>query len=112
VIRGGNGFIRFSLAVVEGNGIIHIAMDMFEESQLLFSQLASEPDSSAVKTLIENHDALEHGDAALRALDAALQGRLVGIGRDVVTEQRIVAQQRRLAGLVVKVPVRRAGTAA
>ena len=87
-------------------------MDMLEDAQLLFAQLAAVPDTEAVKTLIENHDAWQHNDAALAALDRTLHTRLATFPRDVVRDERIHTQRQRLRNLATVQPTRQAAPAA
>src|SRR5438105_5543311 len=65
------------------------AMNLFTDTQMLFAQLAAIPDAQAVKTLIENHDALQHSDGTLAALDRSLRTRLATLPRDLVRDERI-----------------------
>lgn len=87
-------------------------MDMLEDSQLLFAQLATVPESHAVKTLIENHDAWQHNETIMTALDRTLRTRLTTFPRDVIRDHRIQAQRHRLQPLITVLPARQAAPAA
>ena len=87
-------------------------MNLLDDTHLLFSQLAAIPDAQAVKSLIENHDALQHNDAALAALDTSLRSRLAMQSRDLLRDQRIQSQRRRLRHLVTPLPTRHTAPAA
>ena len=79
-------------------------MELFADTQALFTQLAAVPGTQGVKSLIENHDACNHGDtvSALRAAWA----RLAALPRDPSAEARITRQRPALAPLVTPFPVR------
>jgi len=79
------------------------SMELFADTQALFTQLAAVPGTQGVKSLIENHDACNHSEtvAALRAAWA----RLAAQPRDPSVEARITRQRRTLASLVTPLPV-------
>ena len=87
-------------------------MDMLEDSQLLFAQLAVTPDAQAVKTLVENHDAWGHNEAIASALDRTLRASLATFPRDRVRDERIHTQRQRLRPLITVLPARHAAPAA
>jgi hypothetical protein len=78
-------------------------MEFFPDTQALFAQLAAVPGTQGVKSVIENHDACQHGEtvAALRAAWA----RLATQPRDPAVDARIDRQRRTLASLVTAPPL-------
>jgi hypothetical protein len=77
-------------------------MELLSDTQALFGQLAGLPGTQGVKSLIENHDAWDHGPtvASLRAAWARLAAR----PRDAAAQGRIERQRRTLASLVTPLP--------
>ena len=79
-------------------------MEIFDDTQALFAQLAAVPGTQGVKNLIENHDAWAHTEtvAALRAAWA----RLAATPRGAALEGRIARQRQALAPLVTPLSLR------
>ena len=87
-------------------------MDLFDDTQLLFAQLAAVPDAQAVRTVIENHDAWQQNESIVAVLDATVRIRVASLTRDAARDARIRNQQKRLLPLVTKLPLRQALPAA
>jgi hypothetical protein len=79
-------------------------MEVFSDTQALFSQLAGTPEPQAVKTLIENHDAWTHADT-LSAVHLAW-ARLESQPRDPTHQARLTRQRHALEPLLTTLPVR------
>jgi hypothetical protein len=79
-------------------------MEIFDDTQALFGQLAAIPGALGVKTLIENHDAWAHSEA-LPAL-AAAWARVAAMPRNPAVEARIARQRKALEPLVTRLSVR------
>jgi hypothetical protein len=78
-------------------------MEIYQDTQSLFAQLAAVPGAQGVKTLIENHDAWTHSET-LAALKAAWT-RLAAQPRDPALQTRIARQQKTLAPLLTRLSV-------
>jgi len=78
-------------------------MELYQDTQSLFAQLAAVPGTQGVKTLIENHDAWTHSET-LAALRAAWS-RLTAQPRDPALQARITRQQKTLAPLITRLSV-------
>jgi len=79
-------------------------MEIFEDTQALFGQLAAIPGALGVKTLIENHDAWAHSEA-LPAM-AAAWARLAALPQSPALAARITRQRKALEPLVTRLSVR------
>ena len=79
-------------------------MEIFDDTQALFGQLAAIPGALGVKTLIENHDAWAHGEAM--ATMAAAWARVAAMPRNPALEARIARQRQALEPLVTRLSVR------
>lgn len=87
-------------------------MDLFDDTQLLFAQLAAVPDAQAVRSVIENHDAWQQNELIVAELDATVRIRVTSLSRNALRDVCVQNQRRRLRPLVTKPPLRRALPAA